>query len=376
MPLDYYEILGVPKNATEEEIRQAYRRLALKYHPDRNPGDRESEEKFKRLAEAYEVLSNPEKRRIYDTYGYDGLKGVGTPHFSTIEEIFSAFHDIFFGTDPFESFFTSRAKRKAARTGASLRCQLTITLEEVLSGTERTVEVRRKVRCDGCAGRGSTSPTDPAICPQCNGSGYLQRQQFFFFLRQPCQRCGGSGRVILNPCPRCRGKGVVDGRCTITVKVPAGIEEGQMLRLAGEGDAGERGEASGDLFCVISVEKHPLFERRGNDVLLHLPITYTQAALGCELEVPTLKATTRLKIPKGTKSGDVLRVHGEGLPGVGGGRRGDMLVIISVEMPSKFDRKYRMLLEQLSHLEENNLPEAVKAFRKRLHRYMKEKRRR
>ena len=374
MPQDYYEILGVPKDATDEEIRQAYRRLALKYHPDRNPGDKSAEERFKQLAEAYEVLSNPEKRRIYDTYGYDGLKGVGVPHFSTIDDIFSVFHDIFFGTDPFESFFTTRGERRVERRGASLRCQLTVTLEEVASGTERTVEVHKKVLCENCSGKGSTSPSDPSVCPRCNGSGFLQRQQFFFVLRQTCPRCGGSGEALLNPCPKCHGEGVVDGKRTITVKIPQGVEDGQRLRLAGEGDMGRRGAPPGDLFCVIRVEKHPLFERRGNDVVLHLPLTYTQAALGCTLEIPTLRGTTRIKVPRCTRNGDVIRVRGEGLPEVGGRRRGDMLVLLTLEVPSKFDRKYRALLEQLSRLEENNLPDAVKSFRNTVQRYLKERR--
>ncbi|MCX7704249.1 MAG: DnaJ domain-containing protein, partial [Planctomycetota bacterium] len=238
---DYYKVLGVPRDATQEEIRQAYRRLALKYHPDRNPGNPEAEENFKRLAEAYEVLSDVEKRRIYDTYGYEGLKGVGAPHFSSIDEIFSAFHDIFFGTDSFESFFGMGRQERVEAKGASLRCELTVTLEEVASGTERTVEVRRKVSCEKCGGRGSTSASDPVVCPQCGGSGYIQRQQVFFVLRQSCPRCAGRGNYIANPCAVCGGRGVVNGKRTVTVKIPAGIEDGQMLRLQGEGDAGERG---------------------------------------------------------------------------------------------------------------------------------------
>lgn len=375
MPQDYYEILGVPRNATQEEIRQAYRRLALKYHPDRNPDDKSAEERFKQLAEAYEVLSNPEKRRVYDTYGYDGLQGVGVPHFSTIDDILSAFHDIFFGTDPFESFFTTREERRAERAGASLRCQLTVTLEEVASGAERTVEVRKKVLCKNCSGKGSLSPSDPSPCPRCNGSGFFQRQQFFFVLRQTCPRCGGSGKVLLDPCHKCRGEGVVDGKRTITVKIPPGVEDGQILRLAGEGDMGRRGASPGDLFCIIRVEKHPLFERRGSDIVLHLPLTYTQAALGCNMEVPTLRGTVRIKVPKGTKNGDVIKVRGEGLPEVGGRRRGDMMIVVTLEVPSKFDRKYRALLEQLSRLEENNLPDAVKNFRNTIKRFMKERKR-
>lgn len=372
VPQDYYEVLGVPRTATEDEIRQAYRRLALKYHPDRNPGSPEAEEKFKQLAEAYEVLSDPEKRQIYDAYGQEGLKSVGVPHYSSVEDIFSAFRDIFFGVDPFEAFFGERHERIVTETrGASLKCELDVTLEDVYSGAERTVEIRKKVNCEKCGGRGSTSPNDPVTCPQCGGSGYVQRQQAFFLLRQTCPRCGGRGKTIMNPCSSCHGRGVVNGKRTVLVRIPAGIEDGQMLRVQGEGDAGEQGGKPGDLYCVVHVKPHPIFERRSNDIILHLPITYAQAALGCEIVVPTLRGKTTIKIPQGTKSGDFFKVKGEGLPGLGGRRHGDLLIVVSVEVPTKFDKKYRMLLEQMMKLEENNLPDAVRQFWEKVERYIK-----
>ena len=368
MPRDYYEVLGVPRDADRRQIRDAYRKLALKFHPDKNPGDREVEERFKEIVEAYEVLSDPDRRRTYDAYGHAGLSGrVRVERYPSVDEIINAF----FGGDPFETIFgggfreTSRSRR-----GASLRCSVTLSLEESVSGATRTINVRKLVPCPDCDGTGSASGSAADACPDCGGTGYIHRQQFFFSVRAACGRCGGSGRAVRDPCRKCAGSGLIRSRREIELKVPPGIRDGQTLRLAGEGDAGERNGPPGDLLCVVRVERHPLFDVRGDDVVLQVPVTVSQAVLGGELEVPTPTGVRRVRVRPGTRTGDVERIEGEGLPELGGGGRGDMLVVFSVELPSP-DRRVRRLMEELSECEQERPPRVVARFWKEVERYLR-----
>ncbi|RKY15915.1 MAG: molecular chaperone DnaJ [Planctomycetota bacterium] len=371
---DYYEILGVRRDATEEEIRQAYRRLALKYHPDRNPNDKQAEEKFKEIVEAYEVLSDPEKRRIYDTYGSAGVSGrVHVDHIPTIEEIMSAF----FGGDPFGDlidFVTGRRSQRQRTQGETLRCEVTVSLEETVRGTKRIIELHRLVECDRCGGTGSASRSSPSRCPTCGGSGYVHHQQFFFSVRTTCPQCGGRGTIISNPCPVCRGSGRRPGVTEIEITIPPGIRDGQVLRLSGQGNVGQQNAPPGDLLCVVRVEPHPLFQVRGDDIVLHLPISLSQAILGDVVEVPTPTSKAKIRIRPGSKTGDVVRVSGEGLPAPGGGRRGDLIVILSVHTP-KPNKRMKKLLEEFRELERKNPPAEVEQFRKKVEHYLRKRKR-
>lgn len=377
MARDYYEILGVSRDATSEEIRSAYRRAALKYHPDRNPdNNRDAEERFKEAAAAYEVLSDPEKRRRYDMFGYEGLRGVPVRDFDSFTDIFEAFGDIFAG-GPFESVFSDFfgrervARQEVRRRGANLKCQVELTLEEVAEGVEKTIELTRPVRCQSCGGSGAKRGTAPSCCHTCGGRGEVEQVHGFFAIRSTCPRCKGDGEVIESPCPDCRGTGTAKGKREITVRIPAGVETGSRLRIQGEGEVGPRGGPSGDLFCFISVKKHAFFERDGDDIICNLPLTFTQAALSANAEVPTLKGLKTVKIQKGTQPGETIRLKGEGLPNMRGYGRGDLVLQVFVEVPRKLSKEQEKLLTQYAQTEEETASSFRKEFYRKLRSYLK-----
>ncbi|MBI3098313.1 MAG: molecular chaperone DnaJ [Planctomycetes bacterium] len=352
---DYYEVLGVSRTATEEEIKKAYRKLALQYHPDRNPDDKGAEQKFKEAAEAYDVLRDPQKRARYDQYGHAGLEeaGYSAAHFTSTEDIFSHFGDIF-GDSIFDELFGmgGRRGRGRSRSGPSLRCHLTVTFKEAAFGTKKTIELRRHEACGKCGGSGSKPGSRPATCSTCRGHGEVLQGGGFFTIRTTCPRCGGQGTTIEHPCPECRGQGRVPEKREIEIGIPAGIEDMTRLRVSGEGETGENGAPRGDLYCDIRVEPHEYFERHGDDLLCELPITFTQAVLGGEVSVPTLEGETTMKIPKGTQTDQILRLRGQGIPNVHGRGRGDQLVRIVIDVPKSLSKHQEELLREYAKTEE------------------------
>lgn len=351
MKKDYYEILGVPRNATKEEIKKAYRRLALKYHPDRNKSP-EAEEKFKEISEAYAVLSDDEKRRLYDMYGHAGIDS----RYSQ-EDIFRGvnFEDIFsdlgFG-NIFDFFFGGR-HRDRPKKGPDLRIDISITLEEAYKGGEKLIRFSKFEVCGSCSGSGA-APGGMATCPECGGSGnigYTRRTPFGVFSQYTtCSRCGGSGRVIVKPCRECGGSGRIRVERKLKVKIPAGIESGARLRVPGEGEAGKDGAPPGDLYIVVHVKEHELFRREGDNLFVDVPISFSQAALGGEIEVPTLDGSARLNIPAGTQTHTVFKLRGRGMPRIRGGK-GDLYVRVIVKTPEKLTPEMRKLFERLAELE-------------------------
>jgi len=344
---DYYKILGVPKDATEEEIKKSYRKIAMQYHPDRNPGNKEAEEKFKISSEAYEVLRDPEKREIYDRYGIEGLKGTGFTGFRGFEDIFSAFGDIF---EDFFGFGTGHKRRAKARAGADLRYDLKISFYEAAFGKDTEIEIPKNVTCEVCNGTGAKPGTYPTHCPNCKGTGQVTRSQGFFTITTTCGQCHGDGRIISHPCKECRGHGRVRKNKKIQIKVPPGIDTGSKLRIRGEGEEGERGGPPGDLFLFIYVEPHDFFAREGDDLICHIPISFPQAALGTELEIPTLNGQKKLTIPRGTESGDLFRIKGEGFPRLRGYGRGDQIVQVVVKTPKNLTKRQEELLKEFEEL--------------------------
>ena len=350
---DYYEILGVSRDATEEEIKKAYRRLALQYHPDRNPGNKEAEEKFKEASEAYEVLRDPEKRRLYDQFGHEGLKSTGFSGFTGFEDIFSSFSDLFEEFFGFSGF--GRKRQRYTQRGADLRYDLTITLREAAFGKEKELRINKRVVCDTCRGSGTKPGTSPITCPQCKGRGQIIHSQGFFTISSTCPTCRGEGTIISHPCKSCKGTGKTVKTKTIKVKIPAGIESGMRLRIAGEGEPGERGGPPGDLYVVIHIEEDPFFKRYNNDVYCQIPITFSQAALGAEIEVPTLDGKThKLTIPRGTQTGETFKIKGAGIPYLHGRGRGDEIVEVVVKTPTNLTKRQEELFRQLAELEKEN----------------------
>lgn len=359
MKRDYYEILGVTRDASPDDIKKAYRKLALQFHPDRNPGDKAAEEKFKEAAGAYEVLSNPETRERYDRLGHEGLEagGGGPGGFASAEDVRRAFGDIFEGFfggggGIFEEILGMGGRRRGGpQRGVSLKLDLTVEFEEMASGVEKTVDLQRHDTCGECHGSGAAPGARPAECPMCKGRGELFRAAGAFSLRQACPRCGGAGRVITNPCKRCGGQGNVPGRKTIAVRIPPGMEDGERLRVTGQGEPGEQGGPRGDLYVVVHVRPHPIFQREGPHVVCELPLTFAQAALGAEIEVPSLKGPVKLKVPRGSQSGEVLRLRGMGMVDPQTGRPGDQLVQLVVEVPRKMSREQEALVQKLAGLD-------------------------
>ena len=372
---DYYEILGVSRDATAEEVKRAYRKLAFQHHPDRNPGNPDAERKFKELAEAYDVLSDPKKRAQYDRFGREGVRagGFAAREFTDVEDIFRAFSDIFSGGSIFEDLFGGAgpspfrsASATRARRGASLRLGLELTLEEVAAGAEKTVAIDREELCDTCRGSGAKPGTSAKVCPACGGRGVVEQVQGFFALRTTCGRCGGEGSAIEHPCSACRGSGRARRRRELTVRVPQGVEEGMQIRLGGEGNPGMNGGPTGDLYCVVRLAPHPVFERRGDDLYCQVPVSYTRLALGGKAEVPALSGSVEATVPPGTPDGKVLRLRGQGLPSFEGRRRGDLLVRLFVDVPKKVSAREEELLRELEDLEKLHRPARGRNFFERV----------
>jgi len=355
---DYYEVLGVTREADEATLKSAYRKLAHQYHPDKNPGDRAAEEKFKELTEAYAVLSDGDKRARYDRFGH-GAGGIpfedafGFGGASSINDIFG---DIFG-----EMFGGPRRGRGARARGSDLRYDLEVSFEEAAFGTTARLHIPRPKRCEACQGSGAKPGTSPKTCPTCGGSGELRLTQGFFAIARTCHHCGGSGRVIAEKCATCGGAGSKREEATVEVKIPAGVDTGTRMKLSGEGEpAPGPGGVPGDLFVVIAVRDHPIFRREDTEVLCDVPISFAQAALGATLEVPTLDGKAKLKIPAGTQSGKVFRVKGKGIPSLQGGGRGDQHVRVYVEVPTQLSREQRDLLEKFAELHggKDSLPQS------------------
>jgi len=345
---DYYKILGVNRDASEDDIKKAYRKMAMKYHPDKNPGDKQAEQRFKEAAEAYEVLGDEQKRQIYDRYGHEGLKSAGVRGFSSFEDIFSAFGDIF-GGGIFDAFFGGR--RAGIRRGANLRCEVNITLEEVAKGIEKTIKLRRHDPCEQCSGTGVEPGAKEVTCSTCQGRGEVQQAQGFFVVRRACPHCQGKGKIPEKACTRCNGTGRTGSQAEISIRIPKGIDDGTRLRIGGEGDLGDNGAPRGDLFCDVFVKEHPFFHRRGDDIICELPISFTEAALGAEIEVPTLTAKDTITIKPGTQSHQLVRLPGKGLPNVRGYGIGDEIVQVVIETPKKLTQRQEELLREFAKTE-------------------------
>ena len=348
---DYYEVLGVGRDATDQQVKSAYRRLALKYHPDRNAGDREAEELFKEAAEAYAVLADPQKRTLYDRFGHAGVSGAGAGAGGFDPTIFADFSDIFSGLGDafgFGDLFGGRRRRGGPQRGADLRYDLEISFEESANGTETTIQIPREEACETCSGSGAAAGSTAETCSQCRGSGQLRYQQGFLTVARPCPTCRGTGRTIARPCGTCRGAGRVARERSLTVKIPAGIATGQRLRLYNEGEQGSAGGPAGDLYVVVHVQEHPFFHREGDDLYCELTMPFHILALGGSVKVPTLNEREELNVPAGTQAGARFRLRGKGMPNVNGGRPGDLHVISRVAVPQKLTKEQRQLLEQLA----------------------------
>lgn len=340
---DYYRILEISREATEDEIKKSYRRIAMQYHPDRNPGNKEAEERFKIASEAYEVLRDPQKREVYDRYGVEGLRGSGFTGFRGFEDIFTTFGDIF------EDFFgVGRTSRRGNRpmSGADLRYDLKISFLDAAFGKEVELDLPKTAACEACQGTGAKPGTYPSQCPACRGSGQVTRSQGFFSISTTCPQCQGQGKIIQHPCKDCRGLGKVRRNREIQVHIPPGVDTGSKLRIRGEGEAGDRGGPPGDLYVLIYVEPHDFFSREGEDVICQIPISFPQAALGSEIEVPTLNGNKTLHIPKGAESGDLFRIRGEGFPKLRGHGKGDQIVQVIVKTPKNLTKRQEELLKE------------------------------
>ena len=355
---DYYEVLGVNRTATDQELKTAYRRLAHQHHPDKNQSDPEAEERFKEAAEAYSVLSNAEQRQRYDRFGHAGVASSaagaawGAPGFGGIEDILG---DLFGFGDVFGATGRSGGRRSSAQRGADLRYDLEITLEQAAEGMTAQLRIPKLEKCDSCNGSGAAAGTKPETCRTCQGAGQVRFQQGFFSVSRTCSTCRGTGQVISSPCETCRGAGRIEREKSIEVKIPAGVETGSRLRLQAEGESGAYGGPPGDLYVVIHVAEHEQFERQGNNLYSSIPITFAQAALGAEVKVNTLNGDQSLKVPAGTQTGTVFRVRGQGMPVLGGRGKGDLFVSVSVITPTSLTREQRKLLEQLAKIETKDL---------------------
>jgi molecular chaperone DnaJ len=348
---DYYEVLAVNRNASDTEIKKAYRKLALRCHPDKNPGDKAAEEQFKELSEAYAILSDGQKRALYDQYGHAGIDQQGGFGYSSgggfggtpFEDLFGdIFGDIFGGGGG------GGGRRGGGRRGDDLRYNLTIAFEEAAFGLETKIQVPRHQPCETCGGSGAKPGTSPETCRTCAGNGQVRVQQGFFSLTRTCPDCHGEGKRITDPCSDCRGTGLIRGQKTLSLKIPAGVESGNRLKMGSEGEPGAKGGPPGDLYVVITVKDHPIFQREGNDLICEIPISFPQAALGCELEAPTLDGKVKLKVPAGTQSGKIFKLSGKGIPVLQGYGRGDELVIVRVETPTSLTSRQKELLDEFA----------------------------
>ncbi len=345
---DYYEVLGVSRDVSDQELKSAYRKQAMKYHPDRNPGDHSAEEKFKEASEAYQVLSDADKRASYDRYGHAGVSSAGGSGFSG----FSGSVDLgdIFG-DLFGEMFNvagGQQRQTRQRRGDDLRFDLTIDFEDAVFGKETEIRIRRLEACVTCHGSGSTSGRGPSTCPQCQGRGQIRYQQGFFSVARTCSACGGAGVIVSDPCATCHGETRIAKEVKLNVKVPPGVEEGTRIRYSGEGDTGRSGGPSGDLYVVLSIRAHDFFQRDGYDLRCVIPISFPQAALGAEIEIPAIDGAVTLKVPEGTQSGKELHVRGRGVPYLNEKGRGDLVVRVLVQIPKKLTRAQRELVAQLA----------------------------
>jgi len=362
---DYYEVLEIERSATDGQISEAYRRQALQYHPDRNPGDDEAVARFKEAAEAFEVLSHPQKRARYDRFGHAGLEGPGggAPRFHEVGDIFEAFGDIF------GDLFGGRGRGQRVARGASIRCDVTLDLLEAAHGCERTVEFKRHTKCETCAGTGAKPGTSPETCPYCGGQGRVVQSTGIFSLQTTCPSCHGTGTVIRHPCSKCGGSGYVPKHVARKVTIPAGVDDQTQLRLQGEGEPSPVGGPPGDCYVLIRVERHPLFERNGQHVIVQIPIGYTQAALGATIEVPTLDGREQFEIPPGTQNAEVFKLTGRGIPHPRYGSRGDLLIQVHVEVAKKLDPEHEEILRKLAEYEKRDVTPHRKSFFKKLKEY-------
>jgi len=365
---DYYEVLGVPKDSGDRDIAKAYRKLAVKYHPDSNPGDEEASKNFKEAAEAYEVLSDADKRARYDRFGHAGVDGQSN-QFGNAEDIFAAFGEIFGGGGGmFGDLFGGRGSQRSRR-GGDVRADVSLTLEEAASGVDKTLRFDRRHNCDTCDGSGSKPGSEVAGCQQCGGRGQVLQSAGILRVQTTCPVCRGAGKIIVDPCTDCRGQGQVAKTVELEVSIPAGVDDGMRVRLSGEGEPSPNGGPNGDCYAFISVQRHKLFHRDGNNLVLQMPISYTQAALGAEIEVPTLEGPDKLKIARGTQSGEVFKLQGRGMPNPQGGLTGDLLVQTFIETPKKISNEQEELLRKLAKLEEIEVLPERKNFLRRLTEY-------
>ncbi|MCR5494726.1 MAG: molecular chaperone DnaJ [Treponema sp.] len=362
---DYYEVLGLQKGASEEEIKKAYRKMAVKYHPDRNPGDKTAEEKFREATEAYEVLSDDKKRPLYDQYGFAGVDGMnGGGGGAQYSHAFHDFSDLFGGMgggfgDIFDNIFGGGSSRGGSRRrsgpqeGASLRYDLNVSFKDAVFGTKADIRFKHNETCETCKGSGCAAGSSKRTCPTCNGTGQIHRSAGFFAVQQPCPDCNGTGTIIEKPCPDCRGRGVQEKAKKISFTIPAGVDDGKRFALAHQGDAGENGGPAGDLIVILHVDQHPLFERDGQDLYCAVPVSFTQAILGADITIDSLDGKKiSIKIPSGTSSGKLLRVKGEGVPYTGyPGKRGDLYIKIMVQIPQRISSTQKNLLQQYIEME-------------------------
>lgn len=360
---DYYEVLGVARNADEADLKKAYRAIAMRDHPDRNPGDVEAENRFKEASEAYAVLSAPDKRQAYDRFGFAGVgaggPGAGFQDFGDLGNFGEVFGDLF------GDLFGGRrggSRRGRGQRGADLRYNLEIDIHDVLEGTEAQIVIPKMRACETCEGSGARPGTHPETCSTCRGSGQVDLQQGFFRISRPCDTCAGAGEVVLDRCDECRGAGRIESDQTISVRVPPGVDDGTRLRLTGEGEAGVAGGPPGDLYVVLSVKSHPMFERDGSHIRCEVPVQFVQAALGAEIEVPTLDGKVKMTVPAGTQTGAVMRLRGKGLRSLRSSTRGDELVHIFVETPTKLTDRQRELLEAFAEESDTEVSPVTKGF--------------
>jgi molecular chaperone DnaJ len=367
---DYYEVLGVDRSASDREVADAYRKLAIKHHPDKNPGDEEAVRRFKEAAEAFEVLGDREKRARYDRYGHAGIDGPGGggPHFNDLNDIFSAFGDIF-GEGMFGDFMGGGSRRRRVRKGADVRCDVTLDLLEAARGAKKTIEFDRHEVCTTCDGSGAKPGTSPQACQYCGGRGQVVQSAGILRVQTTCPACRGSGSTIKDPCPACRGVGYIPRKIRRDVAIPAGVDNDTQLRLAGEGEPSPDGGPPGDCHCFIHVKEHPLFQREGQHLVCRVPITYTQATLGATIEVPTLNGREELKVPAGTQTGEVFKLRGRGMPDPRHRGVGDLLVQTNIEVPKNLTPRQEELLRELADLEHANVSPHRRSFFEKLKDY-------
>jgi molecular chaperone DnaJ len=355
---DYYEVLGVAKSATDQEMKSAYRKLALQYHPDRNPGDKQAEDRFKEAAEAYSVLTDAQKRAAYDRYGHAGLGGAAGGNAGFDPSIFADFSDVLGDIFGFGDAFGGRRGGSRVQRGSDLRYDLDLKFEDAAFGVTRQIKYSRHESCVECAGSGAQQGSGPSTCTTCNGHGQVRFQQGFFSITRTCSQCSGTGKIIKNPCKSCRGEGRMVRERTVELKIPAGVDNGDKMRVSGEGDAGGKGGPDGDLYVVLSVKDHEIFERREHQLYCHIPVSFPQAALGSEIMVPTLEGEdVPLRVPAGTQTGSTFRIKGRGVSKRGGSSRGDLYVTVDVAVPAKLSKEQKELIAKLAAtMEDDNRP--------------------